>query len=588
MSYTNKFLKIDLSTKSYETGVTDPGIKEKFIGAKGMGFALLNQLNPSPDPFHDANPLIFINGPFTGTKIQTSSRTTLVTRSPLTGCAQDCHCGGSFGPRLKFAGYDYLYIIGKSDKPVYLYINEDKVNILDASDLWGKGIFYINDELKKRHPGTDPRVAAIGPAGENLSKISCIGIDKHRQFGRGGVGAVMGSKNLKAIVVDGNIPIKYFDEEKFKEINLESTKNILNNPNIKFRRLKGTMKCIRSCQNNEILPVKNWQKVQYDEFEKISSETTREELNWEDTGCFNCSIRCSKWARWDGHEIEGPEYETTAFLGSSCEISSIKDVALGNEICNDLGFDTISAGGTIAFAMECYEKGLLENTDGLDISWGNAAAQRELLQLMSEKKGLGAIFADGTRDAALKIGKGSMDFAVQICGMELSGINPKGSLTMGVAMAVADFASHTRLWIAETEMGPDFKITDILPAVIEGIDTTNVRNSLVVCDFVPLSLEVFAKLLNAATGSNYTSESLLKTGTRITHLARNYNLRNGRSEADDTLPARFFNEESLAGFMKGKKLEESYFKTFIKTYYKERKWNEKGEPVQEVIESFEI
>ncbi len=588
MSYTGKFLKIDLTTRTFEFGQTEKKLIDQYIGAKGMGFALLNRLNPSPEPLSPDNPLIFINGPFTGTKMQTSARTTLVTRSPLTGCAQDSHCGGSFGPRLKFAGYDYLYVTGKSEKPVYIYINEDKIQFLDATELWGKGIFYINDELIKRHPGVDPRIAAIGPAGENLSKISCVGVDKHRQFGRGGVGAVMGSKNLKAIVVDGNIPIKYFDEEKFKTLNLEATKNVLNNPNVKFRRLKGTMKCIRSCQNNEILPVKNWQKVQYDEFEKISSETTRQELNWEDTGCYNCSIRCSKWARWDGHEIEGPEYETAAFLGSSCEIADIKAIAFGNEICNDLGLDTISAGGTVGFAMECFEKGLIGDTIGKPLTWGNAEAQRELLKQMSYRTGLGEIFADGTREAALKIGKGSMDFAIQICGMELSGINPKGSLTMGVAMAVADFASHTRLWIAETEMGPDFKIEDILPAVYEGIDTTNVRNSMVVCDFLPLGLPVLADLLNAVTGSNHTTENLLKIGARITNLARLYNTRNGRTSDDDSLPARFFNEESLAGFMKGKKLEKDYFKTIISDYYVMRDWDNEGKLKEKAIKELEL
>jgi aldehyde:ferredoxin oxidoreductase len=579
MSYTNKCLYIDLTKGKYEFKETEKSLIEKYIGAKGMGFALLDRLNPSPEPLSPENPLIFINGPFTGTEIQTSARTTLVTRSPLTGCAHDSHCGGNFGPRLKFAGYDYVYITGKASKPTYIYIHEGKIEFRDASDFWGKGIYHTNDELIKLNPGTDPRVACIGPAGENLLKIASIGIDKHRQFGRGGVGAVMGSKNLKAVIVDGNIPVKYFDEAKFKELNKASTKDILNNPGIKFRRQKGTMKCIRSCQTNHILPTKNWSKVEYDEFEKISSETTRRELNWKDTGCYNCDIRCSKWARWDGHEIEGPEYETVALMGSNCEISNIKDIALSNDICNDLGLDTISAGSAIGFAMECYERGLLDHTDGLKLVWGNAEAQHELLNLMVYRKGLGQIFADGTRDAAKKIGKGSEEFAINIAGMELSGINPKGSLTMGVAMAVADFASHTRLWIAEQELGPDFKIEDIVSAVIEGIDTINVRNSLVICDFVPLSLDVFAELLNAATGSHHTGITLLQTGTRIANLARKYNLRNGRTYMDDTLPGRFFNETSLSGFMEGKKLTREYFQSFINDYYKKRHWTDKGEPI---------
>jgi aldehyde:ferredoxin oxidoreductase len=584
MSYTGKYLTVDLTKGSYTIGKTDNNLTDKYIGGKGLGFALLDKLAPNPDPLGPENPLIFVNGPFTGTRVQTSARTTVVTKSPLTNSVLDSHCGGSFGPRLKFAGFDYVIITGQSVKPVYLYITDKEVSIFDASDLWGKGIFYANDELLKRHPGTDPRVAAIGQAGENLSKIACIGVDKHRQYGRGGAGAVMGSKKLKAVVVDGNTPIKYFDEQKFREVNLRLTREITENEGVKFRRVKGTMKCVRSGQNNEYLPTKNHQLVQFEDFEKISSEAAREELNWEDTGCFGCAIRCSKWARWDGHEIEGPEYESTAFLGSGSMVNNIKDVSWANEICNDLGMDTISAGITCSFAMECYEKGVIEGWQGLKMEWGNAEEQRKLLELMSQRKGVGEIFADGTRDAALKIGKGSEAFAINTYGMELSGINPKGSLTMGVMFAVADFASHTRLWIAEQEMGPDFVVDDIPQALADGIDTVNVRNCLVICDFVPLNLEKLAELLNAATGSSHTADSLMKVGERLTHLARRYNLRNGRTSKDDTLPGRFFNEESLAGFMKGRKLEKEYFNSLVGKYYKLRGWNQKGEPEKPVLE----
>ncbi|MBL7104948.1 MAG: aldehyde ferredoxin oxidoreductase family protein [Bacteroidales bacterium] len=580
MSYTGKYIHINLTTNEHFIGKTDKKLIEKYIGGKGLGFALLEKLAPNPDPFGPENPLIFANGPFTGTKVQTSARTALVTKSPLTNSILDSHCGGNFGPRLKAAGYDYMIITGKADKPVYIYLNENSVGIFYANDLWGKGIFATTDYLLHRHPGINPRVAAIGQAGENLSKIACIGVDKHRQYGRGGAGAVMGSKNLKAIVVDGNTPIKYFDEKKFKEVNLRLTKEILDNEGVKFRRVKGTMKCVRSGQENEYLPTKNYQLVQFDDFEKISSETAREELNWEDTSCFNCSIKCSKLARWDGHEIEGPEYETTAFLGSGSMVNSIKDVAWANELCNDLGMDTISTGVTCSFAMECYEKGVIDGWNGLEMDWGNAGAQRELIELMAHRKGVGEIFADGTRIAAQKIGKGSEEYAINTFGMELSGINPKGSLTMGVVFAVADFASHTRLWIAEVEMGTDFTIEDIPQAVADGLDTINVRNSLVICDFVPLGLDQLAELLNAATGSNHTEKSLMEVGTRLTNLARKYNLRNGRSYKDDTLPGRFFNEESLSGFMRGKKLDRGYFSSIVQKYYKLRGWNEKGEPTE--------
>lgn len=588
MSYTGKCIYINLTDSKCEIRESDKNLQRDYIGAKGMGFALLNKLAPNPDPLGPENPLIFINGPFTGTKVQTSARTTLVTKSPLTNCAHDAHCGGSFGPRMKFSGYDYFVITGKATKPVYLYITPGKAEILDASIVWGKGIFETNDVLLAKHPGTDPHLAAIGPAGENMLKISCIGVDKHRQFGRGGVGAVMGSKNLKAVVVDGNEPLVYSDEAKFNEVNMKYTKEILSLDGIKYRRQKGTMKCIRGCQNTEILPTKNWSKVQYDDFEKISSETAREELNWEDTSCYNCSIRCSKWARWDGHEIEGPEYETAALFGSNCEVNSIKDISWANELCNDLGLDTISAGNVTGFAMECFEKKYLDNWDGMEMKWGNAEVQREFIKRMTYRKGVANIFADGTKLAAEKIGKGSKDIAINIFGMELSGINPLGSLTMGVAMSVADFASHTRLWIAESEMGPDFKIEDIPGAVVEGIDTTNVRNSMVICDFVPLNLDKLAEILNAITGSAHTGKSLLEIGTKITNLARVYNMRNGRKGADDTLPGRFFNEVSQGGFMKGRKLEKEYFNSIIQKYYSIRNWDSSGTPTSEILKKYDL
>ncbi|MBI9037907.1 MAG: aldehyde ferredoxin oxidoreductase family protein [Bacteroidales bacterium] len=579
MSYTGKCLKIDLTKASSKIEDSDRSLIEKYIGGKGLGFALLNNLSPDSDAFSPENPVIFVNGPFTGTKVQTSARTTLVTKSPLTNSALDSHCGGNFGPRLKAAGFDYLIITGKSEKPAYIYINNDKIEINEADDLWGKGIFYVNDELIKRHQGINPRVAAIGIAGENLSKIACIGVDKHRQYGRGGAGAVLGSKNLKAIIVDGDTPIKYFDAEKFKEINKQFTKDILDNEGVKFRRIKGTMKCVRSGQENEFLPTKNFQLVQFDDFEKISSEAAREELNWEDTSCYNCSIRCSKWARWDEHEIEGPEYETTAFLGSGSMVNNIKDVSWANELCNDLGLDTISTGVNCSFAMECYEKGLLDDWQGLEMDWGDAENQREFIKLIAKREKVGKIFADGTRDAAAKIGKGSESFAINTYGMEHSGVNPKGALTMAVVMAVADFASHTRLWCTEAEMGPDFKIEDIPQTVADGLDEINVRNCLVICDFVPLGLDRLAPLLNAATGFNFSAESLAQVGTNITNLARKYNLRNGRKASDDTLPGRFFDEESLSGFMRGKKIDRKFFKSIVKEYYDIRGWNENGEPV---------
>ncbi len=588
MSYTGKSIFLDLTSRRHEIHKTDQALLEKYIGGKGLGFALLDKIVPSPDPLGPDNPLIFVNGPFTGTPIQTSARTCLVTRSPLTGSILDSHCGGNFGPQLKAAGYDCLVITGKAESPVYLYLTDEKVEIKDALDFWGKGTFVTNDELKRLHPGRNPRVACIGPAGENQLKIACICVDKYRQYGRGGAGAVMGAKNLKAVLLDGSNPISYFDKKRFLELNRQLTQDILNHDGVRYRRLKGTMKCVRSGQEYEFLPTRNFQKVQFKDFEGISSETCRKELNWEDCGCYSCAIQCSKIARWDGHEIEGPEYETAAFLGSGCEISDCKDLTLANEICDDLGMDTISAGVTCSFAMECYERGLIEDWEGLELEWGNAAAQRELLKRMAHRRGIGEVFADGTRVASQRIGKGSDEFAVNISGMELSGVNPKGCLTMGVVLSVADFASHTRLWLTEAEMGPDFKIEDIPQAVADGLDEINVRNSLIICDFVPFGLERLAPILPALTGLNHTIESLREVGTRITHLARRYNLRNGRKYTDDILPERFFKEKSLSGFMRGKTIEKKFFRSLIGKYYALRNWSEKGEPTSAVLKKYGV
>ena len=586
MAYTGKCLNIDLSTGQSDIQPVDRSLLENYVGGKGLGFALLEKNAPNPNPFGPENPLIFSNGPFTGTKVQTSARTCVVTRSPLTGSIHDSHCGGSFGPRLKSAGYDYVFITGKSVNPVYLYITREGVDIRDASNLWGKGIFYTTDALLSTNPGVDPRIACIGPAGENLVKIACVGVDKYRQYGRGGTGAVMGSKNLKALVVDGNDPIKYANEENFMELNKQLTRDILTNEGVIYRRQKGTMKWIRQAQEYGFLPTKNFQKCTFDNFEDISSETCRERLNWKDVGCFNCGIRCSKMASWNGHEIEGPEYETSAFLGSGCEIGDCKDLALANILCDDLGIDTISAGVTCSFAMECYEKGLLNDWHGIELTWGNAEAQRELLKRMANKQDVGEIFSDGTRIASQKIGQGSEEFAINIFGMEMSGTNPLGSLSMGLTLSVADFGSHTRLWLNELEMGPDFTIDDLPQAVASGLDMINIRNSMIVCDFVPSGLEELVPVLNAATGFNHTVESLMKIGAKLTHLARRYNLRNGRTSEDDILPERFFKETSCAGFMSGKVLDKEFFKSLVQKYYAIRRWNESGEPTEQVLHEY--
>ena len=581
-AYMNKFLSIDLTTKEVTPGELDSQLVENYVGGKGMGLKLLSDLAPKVDALSPENLLVFVTGPVTGTLVQTSARSTVVTKSPLTNSFLDSHVGGHFGPALKRAGYDYAMIRGKSPEPVYLHITPEGCEILDAEDLWGKGIFDTEKSLKEKYPGS--RVASIGPAGENKVLYACIGCDLYRQFGRGGAGAVMGSKNLKAVVVKGNEKINYADNQGFKELNKKLTEDVREHPNAKLRDQLGTMMWIRMGQEiGEFLPTRNFQKGLYDDYEKITSETMKKELNWKSVGCFNCIIRCAKMANWDGYELEGPEYETTAFLGSGCEINDPKIIAKANLLCDDLGLDTISMGVICSFAMECYEKGLLKETDGLQLNFGNSEAQLNLIAKVAHRKGIGDLFANGTRLAAEEIGQGSEYFAINTYGMEISGVNIKGCMSMGLAMATSDFASHTRLWTATDEMNGNLSIEGLPEYVFKGQDDINIRNSLVVCDFLPFGLDRLAPILTKATGIEFTPEKLMFIGERIHNLARLYNLNNGRTGKDDTLPGRFFEEEMTAGLLKGKKMTREFFNDLLQKYYKNRGWDKFGVPTDKKL-----
>jgi aldehyde:ferredoxin oxidoreductase len=384
--YKNRYLLVDLSKKKYLYQTPPKDLFETFIGGKGAGLKLMVDMGLiTHDPFSDENPLIFITGPFTGSLVQTSGRSTLVTKSPLTGTFLDSHAGGYFGPMVKKAGVDYIIITGKSDKPVYLHITSEGVKLEDASTLWGLGIFETEKKLKSKY--REARIASIGPAGENKVKFACIGTELYRQFGRGGSGAVMGSKKLKAIVIEGNEKIDIHNREKFMELNSELTRDIMQHPDREKRFELGTNMWIRMGQENgKFLPTRNFKDVEFEDYENITSESMKKKLKWESVGCFNCGILCSKLAHWKDYELEGPEYETTAFLGSGCGIGDAESIAYANYLCDDLGIDTISTGVITSFAMEAFEKGILteKDTNGINLKFGNAEAQFSLIRKIAK------------------------------------------------------------------------------------------------------------------------------------------------------------------------------------------------------------
>jgi len=296
-------------------------------------------------------------------------------------------------------------------------------------------------------------------------------------------------------------------------------------------------------------------------------------------------LRCAKHAAWDGKELEGPEYESAAFLGPNCGVGDVKTVAEANWLCDDLGLDTISCGVTASFAMECFEKGLLGDAAGLNLRFGNGKSLLKLIPVIAHRNGLGDILAEGTRRAAENIGKGSARFAMNTAGLELSGVNPKGCLSAGLALATSDFASHTRLWTATDEMQGRLALDDTLPLYVRsGQDKVNLRNSLIVCDFLMFGLGRLLPLLRAATGMEKTESDALQVGERIANLARMFNCANGRSAQDDTLPDRFFEEPMTAGLLEGQLLTRELFDTLVQQYYRARGWDTDGRPTNRKLE----
>ena len=581
----NKLLKVDLSRRSFKAERLNEDRLRAFIGGKGVGLSLLAVEDRSRDPFDLGNPLIFVTGPLTGTTLQTSGRSAVVTRSPLTGGFLDSHAGGHFGTALKRAGWDYLLITGISNEPVYLYVTPDGAEFKVASDLWGKTTFDTENFLCKRHKGS--KVAAIGPAGEHQVRYASINTELYRQYGRGGAGAVMGSKQLKAVVVSGNEPVKYHDSIMFRELSKKLTEDLREHPNAKRRYDLGTMMWIRMGQEiGRFLPTHNFKYGQFPDYEKITAEAMKKELNWTSKGCYGCSvIKCSKHSKWGGKEVEGPEYETTAFLGSGCELNNPENIAEANRLCDMLGLDTISSGVCISFAMECAEKELLSTDENKWIRFGSAEAVHSLIKMIAYREGIGDTLAEGTRRASAKIGKGSDYFAIQTAGMELSGVNPLGSYSMGLSLATSDFASHTRLWTATAEMNHDLKLETLPKVVVDGQDEVNARNSMIVCDFLPYGFDRIIPFLNAATGFDYTSEEIMRAGARMQSLSRMYNLERGRTHADDTLPPRFFEEISFAGLMEGRRIPRDLFERQIQEVFALRGWDEEGRPRTNTIQA---
>jgi aldehyde:ferredoxin oxidoreductase len=593
--YTEKTLILNLNTQTIKVEKTNIEDAKKFIGAKGLGAKILfDQLPKNVDSLSSKNILILATGPLTGTLAQTSGRGTVVTKSPQTGLFLDSHFGGTFAAEMKKAGWDFIILKDRSDKPIYLKIKDGQVEFKDASKIWGKECLKTHNTINQIEGKV--RTAVIGPAGEKLVKFSAITIDGHRHAGRGGAGAVMGSKNLKAIAISGNGKVPIHNLEKFRIKTKEVLIKIQENDFIPIRRKYGTPYWVKPINDWGFIPTKNYQEGYFEHGDALYADTMQTKVVDGSGACWNCVIACwnkstIKEGPYKGITLVGPEYETLALMGSNLCIDRIEDVAYLNERCNELGMDTISLGGVLGFAIEAFEKGVISKSDldNLKIGWGKTEELANLIYDIAHKKtNAGKILAEGVQLASKMLRKDSERYAVHTKGLEIPGYDPRGAFGMGLAYATSDRGGcHQRAWTAKVEvMDPNlerYSFKEKAKLVKKVQDERAAFFSLVFCDFAPISEKDCVSLLNLATGFDHTIESYLLAGERIWNLIRLFNLREGLDPNEDNLPIRFFEESFTKGPTKGIVISPKEFKKSIQEYYALRGWNQNGIPTVEKI-----
>ena len=580
-----RVLRVDLTSGTVKEEPFVQEVWQKFLGGRGYGAKVLwDELPAGLDPLSPENRLVFAVGPLTGTTSATSGRYSVSFKSPLTGTISDANSGGKFGVIFKKAGLDALIVQGRASKPVYLLITPQSVEIKDASDLWGKNVHETTDILLERE---DPRgsVACIGPAGENLVLFSAIMNDKDRALARAGGGAVMGSKNLKAIVASGTLRVEIADRDRMKFVTYEANKWINAHP-ITSKGLPefGTSMLVNLMNEAGIFPSYNYQYNQFEHAEDVSGETISEKILVKKTGCWGCIIQCTRKTKTSRDEGEGPEYESNWSLGPDCGIHDIEVIAEANYECNRLGIDTISAGGTIACAMEMTERGYYD----AGIRFGEQDKLIDYLRKIAYREGIGDELAEGSKRFAEKHGHPELSMTVK--GLELPAYDPRGAQGQGLAYATTNRGGcHLRggFVIGREVLGVP-RMIDRFSPVGKGSHTAILADfgaaidSMVVCRFSTFALSeiVWGRLLTAVTGVQYEPEDVMEVGERIFNLERMFNIREGFGRKDDTLPKRLLEEPAPLGPAKGHvvKLDQ-----MLDEYYAFRGWDKNGVPKPETL-----
>jgi aldehyde:ferredoxin oxidoreductase len=575
-----KLLWVSLTKQTIKEQQLAPDLFKHFLGGRGLGVKLVfDYVTPAISALAPENLLVFAIGPLTATTAPTAGRFVVVTKSPLTGTIFDSHCGGYLGPQLRRAGYAAIVLEGRAKTPTYLWINNGSVEFRSAKDIWGQEVSpstdYLLDETDSK-----AQVACIGPAGENQVKLAAIMNDKHRAAGRGGVGAVMGSKQLKAIVIKGTNPISVNDSEKLEHI-VSRVRRLIKKDSITNKSLPvyGTSVLVNLANEYGILPTYNFQEGNFMDAEGVSGEKLLERFFMKRYHCFGCPIGCGRISKVQEQEIGGPEYETLWALGPQCGINDLEWITIANHRCNELGIDTISVGSTIGCAMELAETGKLDTK----LEFGKTTQLLELIEEVGYARGLGAEIGQGSKALATRYK--APDLAMQVKGLEIPAYDPRGVQGHALAYATSNRGGcHLRAYL----IGPEILGSPVLvdrdrvegkpELVVLFQDLSAAMDSLVLCRFTTFAfgVEDYADLLSAATSLTVTGKEFLQIGERIWNLERLFNIREGFSVHDDCLPPRFSTPLPEGGSRK----RVVHLDVMLPAYYKLRGWDTQGNPKQ--------
>jgi aldehyde:ferredoxin oxidoreductase len=609
LGFTGRLLHIDLNTTVRSTKDFDEIVARQYLGGSGLGAQILSKMNWEVDPLGPENRLVFITGPLTGTPAPLCSRYSVCAKSPLTNIWGEAHASGFWGPELKAAGLDGIVIDGKAERPVYLWIKDGKVTIKDARYLWGKDTYEAEDIIKQELGDKSIKVACIGPAGERLSRIAAIINDHGRTAARCGIGAVMGSKNLKAIAVKGTQKVKVAKPEELRQLARELARLARESTAGKYLKEYGTAGGMDSFNEFGDVPIKNWKEGFWEEgCHRVSGQVMRETILIGRSACKRCPIGCGrlielKEGPYRGLKGKGPEYETAAAFGPLCLNEDLQAVAKASDLCNRYGLDTISTGAVIAFALECYEGGLItkKETDGVELIWGNPDAIVKMVEKIGKREGLGDLLAEGCKRAAEKIGQGADKFAFHIKGLELPMHDPRAFASWAVAYGTANRGGcHIQaptFWVDRgltfpaiglDDPGDRFssegkgRLTKIFQDFCEVVESAGICKFALYGDF---RSQHVVSLLRCATGWDLMLDEMMNIGERSFNLKRLINVECGISKKDDILPERILTHSLPEGGTKGHLPDQG---KMLKEYYQERGWDAKGVPTLEKLRELSL